>query len=208
MSFEDAVTLVFGGLTAHAFLKQASLRPGAAVLVNGASGAVGTAAVQLAAHAGAHVTGVCSTGKLDLVRSIGADDVIDYTREGITDGGQRYDVVIDTAGNRPLSQLRRALAPRGTLVLVGGEGGDRWIGGMDRQLRALALSPFVRQQLTMKTPKEHYVDLERLAQLIEAGQLTPIIDKTYPLHQAPDAMRHLQAGHARGKIVITVIDAG
>src|SRR5918912_660992 len=157
---------------------------------------------------GRDVTGGCSTAKMDLVRSLGADHVIDYTRDDFATGRHRYDLILDIGGNAPLSRLRRALTPTGTLVLVGGEGGGRWTGGMGRQLRAVALSPFVRQRLTMKTPKEHYTDLERLTQLIEAGDLTPTIDKVYPLPQAPDAMRHLQAGHARGKIVITVIDAG
>ena len=151
---------------------------------------------------------MCSTNSVDLVRSIGADHVIDYTQEDFADGPQRYDLILDIGGNSPLSRLRRALTPSGTLVLVGGEDGDRWTGGMSRQLRAVALSPFVRQRLTMKTPKEHFTDLERLARLIEAGDLTPTIDKTYPLDQAPDAMRHLAAGQARGKIVIAVAQAG
>jgi NADPH:quinone reductase-like Zn-dependent oxidoreductase len=170
----------------------------------GASGGVGTYAVQIAKASGAEVTGVCSTAKVDLVRSIGADHVLDYTRDDFATGPQRYDLILDIGGNSPLRRLRRALAPSGTLVLVGGEDGDRWTGGIGRQLRTVALSPFVPQRLTMKTPNENYADLERLAGLIEAGQLTPTIDKTYPLDQAPDAMRHLQTGRARGKIVITV----
>ncbi len=151
---------------------------------------------------------MCSTAKMDLVRSIGADHVIDYTYDDFASGPQRYDLLLDIGGNAPLSRLRRALTPSGTLVIVGGEGGGRWTGGFGRPLRALALSPFVRQRLTMKTPSEHFADLERLAQLITAGELTPIIDRAYPLDQVPDAMHHLEAGHARGKVVIAVADRG
>jgi NADPH:quinone reductase-like Zn-dependent oxidoreductase len=209
LTFEQAAVVAISGLTALQSLRDVGrIAPGQHVLIIGASGGVGTYAVQIAKAAGAEVTGVCSTAKTDLVRSLGADHVIDYTRDDFAAGRQRYDLILDIGGNAPLSRLRRALTPTGTLVLVGGEGGGRWTGGMGRQLRAVALSPFVRQRLTMKTPKEHYTDLERLTQLIEAGDLTPTIDKVYPLPQAPDAMRHLQAGHARGKIVITVTDAG
>ena len=209
LTFEQAAVVAISGLTALQSLRDVGrIAPGQHVLIIGASGGVGTYAVQIAKAVGAEVTGVCSTAKTDLVRSLGADHVIDYTRDDFAAGRQRYDLILDIGGNAPLSRLRRALTPTGTLVLVGGEGGGRWTGGMGRQLRAVALSPFVRQRLTMKTPKEHYTDLERLTQLIEAGDLTPTIDKVYPLPQAPDAMRHLQAGHARGKIVITVIDAG
>jgi NADPH:quinone reductase-like Zn-dependent oxidoreductase len=153
------------------------------------------------------VTGVCSTAKVDLVRSIGADHVIDYTRDDFAAGAQRYDLILDIGGNSSLPRLRRALTPSGTLVLVGGEDGDRWTGGMGRQLLAVALSLFVRQRLTMKTPREHHADIDRLARLVEAGELTPIIDKSYPMDQAPDAMRHLENGQARGKIVITIAQA-
>src|SRR5439155_25424798 len=143
----------------------------------------------------------------DLVTSIGADHVLDYTRDDFADGSQRYDLILDIAGNSPLARLRRALTPAGTLVLAGGEDGGRWT-GMGRQLRALALSPFVRQRLTMLTSRQRQADLERLAQLIRAGELTPVIDKTYLLRQASEAMRDLEAGHAQGKLVITVTDAG
>ena len=139
------------------------------------------------------------------MRSIGADHVIDYTREDFADGKKQYDLILDVGGNSALSRLRRALAPRGTLVIVGGEGGGNWI-GMGRQLRALALSPFVRQRLTMLGPKEHYTVLERLSELIDAGQLVPVVEQTYPLSDMPDAMRQLVAGRARGKLVITVSD--
>ncbi|MFI5898464.1 NAD(P)-dependent alcohol dehydrogenase [Actinoplanes sp. NPDC051513] len=209
LTFDQAAVVAISGLTALQSLRDVGrVETGQHVLIVGASGGVGTYAVQIAKALGAQVTGVCSTAKTDLVRSIGADHVIDYTRDDFAAGPQRYDLILDIGGNSPLPRLRRALTPTGMLVLVGGEDGDRWTGGMGRQLRAVALSPFVRQRLTMKTPKEHYTDLERLAQLIEAGELTPTIDKTYPLDQAPDAMRHLEAGLARGKIVIAVARAG
>jgi len=208
LSFDQAAAVPISGLTAlQSLLDVGRLEAGRHVLIVGASGGVGSYAVQIAKASGAEVTGVCSTAKVDLVRSIGADHVLDYTRDDFAAGPQRYDLILDIGGNAPLRRLRRALAPSGTLVLVGGEDGDRWTGGMGRQLRAIALSPFVRQRLTMKTPKEHYADLERLARLLESGELTPTIDKTYPLDQAPNAMRHLQAGQARGKIVITVAQA-
>ena len=162
--------------------------------------------MQIAKALGAEVTGVCSTAKIDLVRSVGADHVIDYTQDDFANSPERYDLILDIGGNSPLSRLRRALTPRGTLVIVGGEGGGRWTGGMGRNLRALALSPLVRHRLTMVVAKHTQADLERLGQLIEAGELTPIIDNTYPLYQAPDAMRHLEAGRARGKLVITPTD--
>lgn len=142
---------------------------------------------------------------MDLVRSIGADDVTDYTRDDFADGARRYDLVLDTAGNRSLAHLRRALAPRGTLVIVGGEGGGRWLGGFDRQiLRAPILSLFVSQTLRPLTSKERSEDLVVLKELIEAGKVTPIIDRTYPLSEVPEAIRYLEEGHARGKVVITV----
>src|SRR2546429_112272 len=149
-------------------------------------------------------TGVCSTAKTDLVRSIGADHVIDYTRADFADGRQHYDLILDIGGSSRLSRLRRALTRRGTLVIAGGEG-DRWT-GVGRQLRALALSVLIRQRLTMyaSRPRHRQADLDTLRQLIDAGQVTPVIDRTYPLAEAPQAIRRLQAGHARGKIVITV----
>lgn len=209
LSFDQAAVVPVSGLTALQGLTDVGrLQPGQRVLIVGASGGIGTFAVQIAKALGAEVTGVCSTAKIDLVRSIGADHVIDYTQDDFANGPRRYDLILDIGGNSPLSRLRRALTPSGTLVIVGGEDGGRWTGGFGRQLRAVALSPFVRQRLTMKTPNEHYADLERLAQLIEAGEVAPIIDKPYPLHQAPDAMRYLEAGRARGKLVITVTEAG
>jgi NADPH:quinone reductase-like Zn-dependent oxidoreductase len=174
------------------------------VLITGASGGVGTFAVQLAKAFGAQVTGVCSTTKADLVRSIGADHVIDYTREDFADGKQRYDLILDIGGNPSLPRLRRALAPTGTLVIAGGETGGRWLAGSDRQLRALLLSRFVGQKLTTFISTQSYKDLIVLTELVEAGKITPVIDRTYPLSEAPKAIRYLEQGHARGKIVISV----
>jgi NADPH:quinone reductase-like Zn-dependent oxidoreductase len=165
------------------------------VLIVGASGGVGTFAVQIAKAFGAEVTGVCSTAKTDLVRSLGADHVIDYTR---------YDVILDTGGNRRLSHLRRALTPRGTLMIVGGETGGRWLGGFDRSLRAALLSPLVSQKLGMLASRENADDLVVLQELIESGQVTPAIDRTYPLSETPQAIQHLQDGRAQGKVVITI----
>jgi NADPH:quinone reductase-like Zn-dependent oxidoreductase len=207
LTFAQAAVVAVSGLTALQGLRDAGrLRPGQHVLITGASGGVGTFAVQIAKALGAQVTGVCSTAKTDLVASIGADHVLDYTRDDFAAGPHRYDLILDIGGNAALSRLRRALTPAGTLVIAGGEDGGRWT-GMGRQVRALALSPFTRQRLTTFVSRQRLADLETLAQLIEAGQLTPVIGKTYPLHQAPDAMRDLLAGHARGKLVITVTDA-
>jgi NADPH:quinone reductase-like Zn-dependent oxidoreductase len=204
LSFEQAAAVPVSGMTALRGLSDVGhLQAGQKVLIVGASGGVGSYAVQIAKALGAEVTGVCSTSKRDLVRSIGADHVIDYTQEDFAKGDKRYDLILDIGGNSPLSRLRRALAPRGTLVIVGGEGRGSWI-GMDRQMRALALSPFVGQRLTMLGPKEHYTVLERLTELIEDGKLVPAIEQTYPLSEMPNAMRHLQAGGARGKLVIAV----
>ena len=173
-------------------------------MIIGAAGGVGTFAVQIAKAFGAEVTGVCSTTKTDLVRSIGADHAIDYTREDFADGQQHYDVILDTAGNRSLSHLRRALTPKGILVIIGGEGGGRWFGGTDRQLRAFMLSPFLRQKLRSLFSTVRKEDLHFLKELIEAGKVTPVIDRTYPLSEVPEAVRYLGGGHARGKVVVTV----
>ena len=181
------------------------VRAGQRVLVIGASGGVGSLAVQIAKGFGATVTGVCSTGKTDLVRSLGADEVIDYTREDFTDGSRRWDLIVDTAGRRSLSTLRRALTEKGTLVIVGGDGGGRWTGGFFRgMLRAPLVSLFVGQRLRGLATKIEQDDLVTLTQLVDAGTLAPIIDRTYPLIEAPDAITYLAQGHAAGKIVITV----
>lgn len=205
LTLEQVAATAVSGVTALQAVRDAGrVRAGQKVLVIGAAGGVGTFAVQLAKAFGADVTGVCSTTKTDLVRSLGADDVIDYTREDFADRPQRYDVILDTAGNRSLSHLRRALAPRGTLVIVGGENGGRLLGGTDRVLRALLLSPFVRQRLRGLFSAERREDLEALRELIEAGEVTPAIDRTYALSEVPEAIRYLSEGSARGKVVITV----
>jgi NADPH:quinone reductase-like Zn-dependent oxidoreductase len=206
VTFEQAAAVPISGLTALQGLRdRGKVKPGEKVLIIGAGGGVGTFAVQLAKAFGAEVTGVCSTTKVDLIRSIGADHVIDYTREDFADGVQRYDLILDTAGNRSLSLLRRALTPRGTLVIVGGEGGGRWLGGFHRQiLRAPLLSLFVSQKLRPAISKETSEDLVVLKQLIEAGKVTPVIARTYPLAEAPEAISYLAEGYARGKVVITI----
>ena len=205
LTFEQAAAVAVSGLTALQGLRDhGRVQPGQSVLITGASGGVGTFAVQLAAAFGAQVTGVCSTTKVDLVRSIGAGHVIDYTREDFADGKQRYDVILDIGGNASLSRLRRALTPKGTLVIAGGETRGRWLGGTDRQLRALLLSRFVDQKLTTFICRENHEDLLVLKELIEAGRITPVIDRSYPLSEAPKAIRYLEQGHARGKVVITV----
>ena len=206
ITFEQAAALPISGLTAlHAVRDVGRVRPGQRVLVVGAAGGVGTLTVQVAKAFGAHVTGVCSTGKMELVRSIGADDVVDYTREDFTAGRERYDVIVDTAGRRPITQLRRALTPKGTLAIVGGEGGGRWTGGFFRQiLRAPLLSLVIGQRLRPVTPAEDHASLEALRELVESGAVTPVIDRTYPLVETADAIRYLEQGHAAGKIVIQV----
>jgi NADPH:quinone reductase-like Zn-dependent oxidoreductase len=203
LSFEQAAVVAVSGLTALQGLRDAGrIQPGQQVLVIGASGGVGTYAVQLAKVFGATVTGVCRTGKTDLVRSIGADHVIDYTQADFADGRRRYDLILDIGGNSRLSRLRRALAPTGTLVIAGGEGA-KWT-GVGRQLRALAISPLTRQRLTMFVSRHRQADLETLRQLTESGQVTPVIGGTYRLAAAPEAICHLRTGHAQGKIAITI----
>jgi NADPH:quinone reductase-like Zn-dependent oxidoreductase len=201
LTFEQAAAVPISGMTALNGLRDAGkLQPGQKVLIIGA----GTYAVQLAKAFGAAVTGVCSTSKANLVRALGADEVIDYTREDFTDGTRQFDLILDTAGRRPLSQLRRALTPQGTLVIVGGEGGDRWLGGFQRQMFAPLSSLFTEQKLLGLISKERHKDLLTLRDLIEAGKLTPVIDRTYSLRDAPQAIRYLGQGHARGKVVLTV----
>jgi NADPH:quinone reductase-like Zn-dependent oxidoreductase len=205
LSFEQAAVVPVSGMTALNGLRNAGkLQPGQKVLIIGAAGGVGTYAVQLAKAFGAVVTGVCSTSKADLVRDIGAEEVIDYTREDFTDGMRQFDLILDTAGRRPLSHLRRALTPQGTLVIIGGEGGDRWLGGFQRQIFAPVRSLFTEQKLMGLISKECQQDLLSLKGLIEAGELTPVIDRTYPLSEAPQAIGFLEQGHARGKVVLTV----
>ena len=204
LSFEQAAVVAVSGLAAIKGLHAGRIAAGRKVLIIGASGGVGTYAVQLAKAFGAKVTGVASTAKIDLVRSIGADEVIDYTREDFADGRQRYDLILDIGGNSHLSRLRRALTPKGTLVIAGGEGA-KWT-GVGRQLRALALSVLVPQRLTMyvSSTSKRQADLEVLCQQIEAGHLTPIVGKTFSLADVPEAIRHLEGGRAQGKIAITI----
>ena len=205
LTFEQAAVAPVSGLTAiQAVHDVGRVVAGQRVLIVGASGGVGSYAVQIAKAAGADVTGVSSPAKTDLVRSLGADHVVDYTQQEFADGSKRYDLILDIGGSSTLSRLRRALSPRGTLVIVGGEGGGKLGGGINRQFRALALSMVVRQRLTMKVPKENFADLERLTDLIEAGSVTPSSDRADPLDRAAEAMRHLAAGKARGKIAVTI----
>ena len=204
ISFVQAAAVPVSGCTAlQAVRDRAKVQSGQRVLVIGAGGGVGTFAVQLAKLFGAAVTGVCSTSKVELVGSIGADRVVDYTREDFA-GGDRYDAILDTAGNRSLSQLRRALTPDGTLIIVGGEGGGRWLGGFDRQLRAQVLSVFGHHKMGTWISTQPRGDLEALRELLEAGKVTPVVDRTFPLNEVADAIRYLRDGRARGKVVIAV----
>ncbi|GAA2111895.1 NAD(P)-dependent alcohol dehydrogenase [Microlunatus panaciterrae] len=205
LTFEQTAAVPTSACTALQALRIGEISAGQRVLIIGASGGVGLFAVQIAQAFGAEVTGVCSRSKIELVRSVGADHVIDYAETDISAIEQRFDLVLDMGGNRTLSQLRRCLTPRGTLVLVGGEGGGRLVGGaLLRSLRAVALSPFVRQRLRMVVSATKAEDLQTLNDLIEDGKITPVVDRTYPLSEAADAIRRLHSGEARGKIVITV----
>ena len=201
---QAAVVAVSGVAALRAVRDHGHVSPGQQVLVIGASGGVGTYAVQLAKAFGAEVTGVCSTTKVDLVSSLGADRVIDYSREDFAAGERRYDVILDIGGNSTLRRLRRALTPKGTLVIVGGETGGRFLGGFDRQIRAMLLSPFVGQRLGTFVSSESAENLVALKELIEAGKVIPVIDRTFPLAEAPDAIRYVEQGRARGKVAITI----
>jgi NADPH:quinone reductase-like Zn-dependent oxidoreductase len=202
LSFEQAAAVPISALTAlQALRDHGRLQAGQRVLVVGASGGVGTYAVQIAKAMGADVTGVCSTAKIDLVRSLGADRVIDHQKAGITDDGARYDLVLDIGGNRSIRELRRTLTERGTLVIVGGEGGGTWF-GMGRQLRAVSLSPFIRQRLVMFVARTTTTDLTTLTEMIDAGSVAPAIDRRVPLSAAADAIRDLHDGRVRGKVVV------
>ena len=205
LTFEQAAAVPTSACTALQALRgPGEIQAGQSVLINGASGGIGLFAVQIAKSLGADVTGVCSTPKMDMVRAIGAEHVIDYTKEDFTRTAQGYDLILDMVGNRSLSQLRRALTSRGTLVLVGGEGGDRWIGALSRSMRALVVSPFVSQRLRPVSGAAKTPDLEFLKDLIEAGKVRPVVDRMYPLSEVPRAIRYLNEGRARGKVVITV----
>jgi NADPH:quinone reductase-like Zn-dependent oxidoreductase len=207
MTFEQAAAVPIAGLTAlQALRDRGKVQPGQKVLINGASGGVGTFAVQIARSYGADVTGVCSTRNLEMVRSLGANQVIDYTREDFTTGGQRYDLILDNVGNHPLLDCRRALSPRGKYVLIGGGGVNdgRWVGPLTRPIKALMLSPFVSQEMGMMLAELNPQDLATLGDLMKEGKVTPVIDRRYKLSEVPAALRYLEEGHARGKVVITM----
>ena len=204
LSFEQAAAAPISGVTALQAVRKAQVQAGEKVLIIGASGGVGSFAVQIARASGAEVTGVCSTSKTEMVRDLGADHVIDYTRGDFLDGEHRYDVILDTGGNSRLSHLRRALTATGRLVLVGGETDGKWLGGLDRTFKALLLSPLVKQKLLPLVSKENAKDLTALSELIESGKVTSAIDRTYPLSEAPAAIQYVQEGRARGKVVINV----
>lgn len=204
LTYVQAAAVPVSGLTAlQALRDKGRIQAGQTVLIIGASGGVGTFAVQIAKALGAEVTGVCSTAKTDLVRSLGADHVVDYTAGDISAGNRRYDLVLDIGGNRSLTALRRMLAPKGTLIIVGGEDGGRWF-GIGRQLRAIVLSPFVRQRLGTFIANENSDDLDTLRTMVEGGSVTPVIDRTCSLLELPDAMRDLEAGLIRGKVVVAI----
>ncbi len=210
ITFEQAAAVPTSGLIVLMNIPdEGLLRPGRSVLVNGAGGGVGAIALQLAKARGAEVTGVDNTKKLDMVRSLGADQVIDYTREDFTQRGERYDLIFDIPGNHPFSDCRRALTPSGKYVLIGhdlfGQGAGRWLGSIPRVLKLVALSPFVSQLPTPNFSMPNKKDsMAVLKELLEAGKLTPVIDRTYPLGEVPEAIRYLEEGHAQGKVVITV----
>lgn len=205
LSFEQAAAVPMAGLVAlQALRDHGQVGPGRTVLINGASGGIGTFAVQIAKTLGAHVTGVTSTRNVELVRSLGADEVIDYTKDDFTATGRQYDFILDNVSNHSLSDLRRALTPTGMLVPNGGNFANRWFAGGGRIMRAVILSQFVSQKLRNFLVSTKAEDLEALRDMIEGGKVTPVIDRAYPLQEAQAAMDHVGAGHARGKVAITV----
>ena len=203
VTFEQAAAVNIAAMTALQGLRKGRIQPGQEVLSNGAAGGVGTFAVQIAKSFGARVTGVCSTRNVDMVRSIGADEVIDYTSEDFTKSGRRYDIILDCIGNHSLSALRRVLKPKGTYIIVGGPDG-KWLGPFPRVIAAILLSRFVSQKLLMMLSQGSTEDLTFIRELIEAGKVTPVIDRRYSLSEVPEAIRYVEEGHARGKVVITV----
>ena len=207
MTFEQAAAVPVAAITALQGLRdEGKVQPGQKVLINGASGGVGTFAVQIAKTLGAEVTGVCSTRNVDLVRSLGADHVIDYTKEDFTKSGERYDVILDNVGTQSLSGFRRALKPNGICVIIGGGGPNdgKWVGPMARPIKAKLKSPFISQKMGMMMANANQKDLTVLADMMESEKIKPVIDRTYKLDQVPDAVRYVEQGHARGKVVITV----
>ncbi|WP_322769329.1 NAD(P)-dependent alcohol dehydrogenase [Frankia sp. Cr1] len=205
LTFEQAAAVPVAAATALRGIRDVGeVRAGHQVLVNGAAGGVGTYAVQIAAALGAEVTGVCSTGNVELVRSIGAAHVVDYTAEDFTDRHAHYDVILDNVGNRPLRRLRRALTPTGTLVLNAGGSPGRVVGAVGPMLRAVVVNGFVRQRLRILPTREDRAELLALTGLIEDGTLTPVVDRTYPLADTAEGLRYVEQGHARGKVVVTV----
>jgi NADPH:quinone reductase-like Zn-dependent oxidoreductase len=205
LTFEQAAAVPVAGITAlQALRDKGKIQPGQQVLINGASGGVGTFAVQIAKAFGAEVTGVCSTRNLAMVRSIGADHVIDYTREDFTQGSLRYDLIVDNVGTHSLSQYRRVLNPQGALVMVGGPNDGRWIGPLSASIKAMLVGPFVSQKLVFIIAKLNQDDLGVLRDLMLTGKLTPVIDRRYKLSETAEAIRYLEEGHARGKVVITL----
>src|SRR2546429_6962151 len=205
VSFEQAAAVPIAGITAlQALRDKGHIHAGQKVLINGASGGVGTFAVQIAKSFGAEVTGVCSTRNVAMVQSIGADHVIDYSEEDFTKGAQRYDLIVDTVGNHPLLKYRRVLNPKGIFVLVGAPNEGRWLGGVSVMLKAMMLSPFVSQQFLPFLAELNQKDLTILGELVQAGKLTPVIDRRYKLSEVPAAIRYLEQGHARGKVIISV----
>jgi NADPH:quinone reductase-like Zn-dependent oxidoreductase len=208
VSFEDAASVNIAGITAlQALRDKGKVQAGQKVLINGASGGVGTFAVQIAKSLGADVTGVCSTRNVDLVKSLGADHVIDYTKEDFTKSAERYDVMLDNVGNRSLSECRQVLTPNGKYVLIGGGGANEqgFLGGLGKALWAMVFSKFVNQQMGMMMAEPSQKDLTLLADMMQSGKVKPVIDRTYKsLGEIPDAIRYLEEGHARGKVIITV----
>jgi NADPH:quinone reductase-like Zn-dependent oxidoreductase len=207
ITFEQAASVNIAGITALQGLRdKGKVQPGQKVLINGASGGVGTFAVQIAKSFGADVTGVCSTRNVDLVRSLGADRVIDYTKEDFAKGTERYDVILDNVPNHSLSECRQILNPNGKYVMIGGGGpnDNRWIGPFGRVIHTLILSPFINQKMGMMMADPSSKDLAMLGEMMQAGKLKAVIDRTYKLSEVPDAIRYLEEGHARGKVVITV----
>jgi NADPH:quinone reductase-like Zn-dependent oxidoreductase len=208
VSFEQAAAISVAGLTALQGIRdKGRVRPGQKVLINGAAGGVGTFAVQIGKSFGAHVTGVCTTASVDLVRSLGADHVIDYTQKDFTKGNERYDVILDCVGNRSLWAERRVMAPTGIVVNVGARPGGGWVGPLPRLAAVVASSLFVKQKVTLFVAKVGPGDLNALKDLVEANRLTPVVDRCYAFSESADAIRYLKAGHTRGKVVVSVQQA-